>query len=95
MIGPATGFLMAIMGCGEADAQCQQVQLAPLRYETRAACVADSEAQIARQTDVDYPVVVAECRAAANPVVALRADEVRLPEPQPLRRAVQTASKQR
>ncbi len=88
MMGPAT-FLMAIMGCGEADAPCQQVQLAPARYESEASCLAASDAQLARHTDLDFAVVVAECRRAGAQVASLRADEVRLPEP---RGRIQTAS---
>jgi hypothetical protein len=80
MMGPAT-FLMAIMGCGEADAQCQQVRVAPVRYESQAACQAASEDQLARVSDLAFPVVVAECRPATARSASLRADEVRLPEP--------------
>lgn len=80
MMGPA-GFVLAILGCGEADAACEQVQLAPARYETQAACLAASDEQIARYGDLPYPVVVADCRPADARVATLRADEVRLPEP--------------
>lgn len=92
MMGPA-GFLLAILGCGESEAQCQQVQLAPVRYETQAACLAASDAQLARHTDLAFPVVVAECRAAGVQAAALRADEVQLPEPRPVRGRVQVASR--
>lgn len=91
MMGPA-GFLMAIMGCGEAEAQCQQVQLAPVRYESQAACQAASEEQLARHADLAFPVVVAECRAAGVGAASLRADEVRLPEPR-VRGRVQVAGR--
>ena len=94
MMGPA-GFLLAIMGCGESEAQCQQVQLAPVRYESQAACLASSEEQLARHSDLAFPVVVAECRAAGAQSAALRADEVRLPEPRQARARVQTASARR
>lgn len=97
MMGPA-GFLLAILGCGESEAQCQQVQcqqvqLAPVRYETQAACLAASDAQLARHTDLAFPVVVAECRAAGVQAAVLRADEVQLPEPRPVRGRVQVASR--
>ena len=80
MLGPA-GYLIAILGCGEADAPCQQVQLEPARYESRAACLAASDERIARHSDLPYPVVVAECRLATARMATLRANEVRLPEP--------------
>lgn len=74
----AAFFLMAIMGCGEGEAPCQQVRLLETRYESQAACTAATEAAVRRFTDLDYPVVVAQCQAAGASK-ELRADEVRLP----------------
>lgn len=78
-MGPAI-FIIAIMGCGEGEAPCEQVRLADARYESAAACSAATADVVMRHTDVDYPVVVAQCRpaGAAQP---LRADEVKRPEP--------------
>ena len=93
MMGPA-GYLIAILGCGEAEAPCQQVQLAPVRYESQAECLAASDEQLSRHSDLPYPVVVAECRVAGARTAALSADEVRLPEPRGrLPRATQSASR--
>jgi hypothetical protein len=80
MMGPA-GYLIAILGCGEADAPCQQVQIAPVRYESQAECLAASDEQAARHSDLPYPVVVAECRLTNARTASLRANEVRRPEP--------------
>jgi len=71
-------FLMAIMGCGEGDAACQQVSLLETRYESQAACVAATEGAVIRFTDLDYPVVVAQC-VPAEGAAKLNAAEVRLP----------------
>ena len=90
MMGPV-GFVLAILGCGEADAPCQQVQLAPARYESEAACLAASDDQLARHSDLPFPVVVAECRNERVQTASLRADEVSKPEPRGLPR-VQVAS---
>jgi hypothetical protein len=76
-MGPGL-FLIAIMGCGEADAPCQTVRTLEARYETRAACTAATEAAVAKTGDVDAPVIVAQCVAAGSPA-RLRASEVRLP----------------
>ena len=71
-------FLMAIMGCGEAEAPCQQVRVLDTRYESQAACTAATEAAVTRFVDLDYPVVVAQCHAAgSSPKVS--AGEVQLP----------------
>lgn len=77
----ASLFLIAIMGCGEASAPCQQVQLLETRYQSQAACVAATETALTRFTDVDFPVVVAQCVAAGSPA-KLGSEEVRLPEPE-------------
>ena len=78
--GPAT-FLIAILGCGEGETACQQVQVAPVRYESQAACLAASDDQLARNSGLLVPVVVAECRRANEVRVPLQANAVRLPEP--------------
>lgn len=72
-------FLMAIMGCGEAEAPCQQVRVLETRYESQAACTAATEAAVTRFVDLDYPVVVAQCHAAGSSP-KLNAGEVKLPE---------------
>ncbi len=93
-MGPA-GYLLAILGCGEAEAPCQQVQLTPTRYESQAACLAAQGDALMRFDDQgDYPVVVAECRPATQRFATLRADEVRRPEPRAPRN-LRTASAQR
>ena len=94
MLGPA-GYLIAILGCGEADAPCQQVQLAPARYESEAECLAASDAQLLRHADLPYPVVVAECRRVGVQPAALNADEVRRPEPGSFFGRLRSASAQR
>ena len=78
-MGPGI-FLIAIMGCGEADAPCRQVRTLETRFETRAACTAASEGALAGATDVDYPVVVAEC-VASGETPRVKASTVRLPPP--------------
>lgn len=75
----AAFFLIAIMGCGEAEAPCQQVRMLETRYESQAACTAATEAAVTQFMDIDYPVVVAQCHAAgSSPKV--NPTEVKLPE---------------
>jgi hypothetical protein len=74
-------FLIAILGCGEAEAPCQTVRTLETRYESRAACTAATDAAAMRHSDVDFPVVVAECVAAGGPAKPAKADEVRRPGP--------------
>jgi hypothetical protein len=79
-MGPAT-FLIAILGCGEAEAPCQQVRTLETRYESQAACSAATDAALMRNSDADFPVIVARCVAAGAKPQPLDAGEVALPGP--------------
>jgi hypothetical protein len=74
-------YVIAILGCGEGEAPCQPVQVAEARFESRAACLAATEQTLARFTGLDFPIVVAECRAEGAAAGAVRPGDVRLPEP--------------
>ena len=79
-MGPAF-YILAILGCGEGETQCQQVAVAPTSYTSQADCNAASEDALARHTDAEFPVVVAQCRRADSPAAAqVWADEVKLPQ---------------
>ena len=81
-MGPAV-FIMAIFGCGEAEASCRQVAVTQARYESVDACNAQSENALARYQDIEFPVVVAQCQRAGMQVAEqLRADDVKLPGPE-------------
>jgi hypothetical protein len=80
VMGPAI-FIIAIMGCGEADAPCQQVRTLEARYESQAACTAATEAALTENSDVDFPVVAAECVAAGAKLNPPRANQVEIPGP--------------
>jgi hypothetical protein len=74
-------YVIAILGCGEGEAPCQPVQIAETRYESRAACLAATEAALAGFSSPDFPIVVAECRAEGAAAATLRPADVRLPDP--------------
>ncbi len=93
MMGPA-GYLLAILGCGEGEANCQQIAVQPMVYESRADCLAATEAALA-DAEAAYPVIVADCRAASTRAAAVRADEVRLPDPRGWFAPVRTAAARR
>ena len=73
-------FVIAILGCGEGDAPCRPVRTLAVRYESRAACSAATEAALAANSGADYPVIVAEC-VAAGAGAKVAAGEVRRPGP--------------
>lgn len=78
-MGPAL-FVMAIMGCGEGHAACAPVREVAARYETEAACLAATPAELARNDDLEFPLVVAQCHRAGVAPRRLSADEVLLPD---------------
>jgi hypothetical protein len=79
-MGPGL-FIIAILGCGEGETACTEVTQAPVRYESQAACVDATEAAMMEHSDIPYPVVVAQCRAAADAAGRVFPTEVKLPEP--------------
>lgn len=62
-------YVMAIMGCGDGNAACQQTHVEPARYQSIQACQAAMPAALARNSDIDFPVVTAACRATGQRLV--------------------------
>lgn len=58
----AVFFVMAIMGCGDGVSGCAEARVAPAHYATVQQCEAAMADVLARNTDLDYPVVSAACR---------------------------------
>jgi hypothetical protein len=56
-------YVMAIMGCGDASAQCAQARVESVQYHSIEQCQAAMPAVLARNSDLDYPVVSATCQA--------------------------------
>ena len=75
-------YVMAILGCGEGDLPCAELRLASSRYESQAECLAATEVEIIRHGDLDYPVIVAQCRRSDAPAETLQASQISLPEPE-------------
>lgn len=60
-------FVIAIMGCGDGAAACTPVATLSTRYESHAACEADTIAALDANGDFDFPSLIAQCRPAAAP----------------------------
>jgi hypothetical protein len=65
-------YVIAIMGCGDGSQMCAQQRLEPARYTSIQACQEAMPAAIRRNTDIDYPVISAACRAS-GPIMVERA----------------------
>lgn len=76
-------YVIAILGCGDGAAPCEEVQIAPGHYASQAACARATEAMLVRHSKLDFPVIVAQCRPAAGAFQPPRGDEIELPEPEP------------
>jgi hypothetical protein len=74
-------YVIAIMGCGEGDQACREVQVAEPRFATQAACAAATTEVLARYTDLSFPSVVAQCRRDGPRPAVLRGSDVLLPQP--------------
>ena len=59
-------YVMAIMGCGDGNVNCTEARVIPARYETMAQCRAALPDQLARNTDVPYPMIGANCRSSGR-----------------------------
>lgn len=55
-------YVMAIMGCSDGSAACQQARIEPVRYPTIAACQAAMPQALMRNSDLSFPVISAACR---------------------------------
>ena len=73
-------FVMAILGCSESDAACRELRVMPAPYRSEAQCLADTESQLIRHSDLAYPTLVAQCRRADAAPQPLRGSEVMIPE---------------
>jgi len=61
-------FVMAIMGCDDGGMACRQERVEPVRYESAAQCNAAMSGVLARNADLDYPVVGASCMRSGERV---------------------------
>ena len=63
-------YILAILGCADGSTQCTPVATVPARYESEAACAAATADALAARSDMDFPTLVAECRAVTRPAAA-------------------------
>ncbi|WP_374944222.1 hypothetical protein [Sphingomonas sp.] len=62
-------YVMAILGCGDASASCTEARTEPARYQSVAQCRAALPQALARNTDLEYPTIAANCRASGERLV--------------------------
>ena len=80
-MGPAF-YVMAILGCGEADTACQPVGMVETRYESLEACNAATAMAVSRHMNLAFPVVAAQCEREDRAVAQkLMPRDIDLPAP--------------
>ena len=67
-------YVMAILGCGDGNSQCTTARIDEARFATVAECRAQLPAGLARNSDLSFPVIAADCRRN-TPVTVARAGE--------------------
>ena len=67
-------FIIAILGCADGSQACTPVATVPTRYESAASCSAATSDALIRNSDFDFPTIVAECRAMKAPASAAASD---------------------
>jgi hypothetical protein len=66
----AAFVVMSILGCDDNGATCAPVAQVPARWQTIAACDADSERHLGAYANANYPMVVAVCQTADTTALA-------------------------
>lgn len=64
-------FILAVMGCGDASAICQEVRDTGQVYRSELECLADSETALTNASERSYPEIMVECRSI-SPQMAQR-----------------------
>ena len=59
-------FVMAIMGCGDAQTACSEARVVPVQYTSIAACQEAMPAKLEENSDLSFPEISATCRASGN-----------------------------
>jgi len=63
-------FIIAILGCADGSASCTPVATVPTHFASEATCAAATGDALATRSDLDFPTLVAECRAMRAPAAA-------------------------
>ena len=69
-MGPIV-YVIAILGCADGSASCQTVATLAPRYESAAQCAAARDSALDANSDLDFPMLIAQCqKSGARPVSA-------------------------
>lgn len=63
-------IVMTIMGCDDSVTQCHYIDTVDRQWQSVALCDAQAESYMSRHQDENYPVIVAVCESANDPMTA-------------------------
>ena len=64
-------YVIAILGCADGGASCQTVATLAPRYENAAQCAAARDSALDANSDLDFPMLIAQCqKSGARPAAA-------------------------
>ena len=72
-------YVIAILGCADGSTQCTPVATVPTHYTSHAACSASTAEALLANSDLDFPTLLAECRAALPRKTAAQEQPEKLP----------------
>jgi len=58
-------YVIAILGCADIGSACTQMRVQPTVFRTEASCRAAQDDALIAASDIDFPVIQAECRATS------------------------------
>lgn len=70
-MGPI-GYFIAILGCADGGAACQTVATLAPRYQSEAQCAAARDGALDANSDLDFPMLMAQCRKSSAHPAAVR-----------------------
>lgn len=62
-------YVMAIVGCADSGAACSEERMVERRYVSAAECNAATEEQLILNSDIEFPVIRAQCRRADSTTI--------------------------
>lgn len=63
-------YVMAILGCGDGQAACEQVRVVDTHFASADACSAAMPAALMDASDLSFPEMSAECRQTRRSVAS-------------------------
>jgi len=68
--------ILTLLGCDHGENNCAYIETASQSYDSETACLRASEAQILRVADVEYPIIMADCKLQSQAVAESDVEEL-------------------